>query len=289
MKVLVMGSSGMAGHVVGLYLREKGYDVTKLAGTRRVTDDTILLDVTNLTLLNEYLSENKFDVIINCVAVLTAQAEKEKSKAVYLNAFLPRHLESWFADTHTKVVQLSTDCVFSGENGPYKENDYLDGQLFYDRSKALGELDNGKDLTFRTSIIGPELKDGSGLFHWFMQQDELVNGFTNVIWSGITTLELARGIDAAIAQNLRGIYHLVSPEPISKYDLLNIVGESFGRDVEVKPDASKVSNRTLLNTRKDFDFQVSSYDKMILELREWMKKYGGIYNQYWEKLYWELS
>jgi dTDP-4-dehydrorhamnose reductase len=170
MRVLVLGSSGMAGSVVATHLAEQGYDVTRVAGSRKVTDDTILLDLADERLAYGYLSEHEFDVVINCVGILLGDCERDAARAIYLNAYLPKHLERHFRGSRTKVIHLSTDCVFSGQDGPYREDSPYDGMLLYDRSKALGEIKNDKDLTLRMSIIGPELKAGSGLFHWFMQQ-----------------------------------------------------------------------------------------------------------------------
>jgi dTDP-4-dehydrorhamnose reductase len=171
--------------------------------------------------------------------------------------------------------------VFSGLNGPYEERSDYDGGLFYDRSKALGEVKNSKDLTLRMSIIGPELKvDGTGLFHWFMAQSGEVPGYINVIWNGITTIELAKAIVAAINQNLNGVYHLTPTETISKCDLLNLLKVTFARDVTMRATLGIASNRTLLNTRKDFDYEVPGYEQMIREMREWMEARPGLYAQY---------
>jgi dTDP-4-dehydrorhamnose reductase len=282
MKILVLGASGMAGHVVALSLQRKGYDITRVSGTRKTTQDTILLDLTDLALLNEYLSQTYFDVIINCAGLLVAQAEKKKNNAVYLNAFLPRHLEARFAGTKTKVIHLSTDCVFSGEHGPYYEVSSYDGTLFYDRCKALGEIDNDKDLTFRMSIIGPELRaDGIGLFNWFIKQSGSISGFSNVIWNGITTVELGKAIDEAIKQKLTGLYHLTPKKSISKHDLLVEIQKAYPEiKVNIRPTEVVPSNKALINTRTDFQYTVPTYAKMISEMRQWSEDWSSIYPHY---------
>ena len=101
---------------------------------------------------------------------------------------------------------MSTDCVFSGKTGGYDESSLRDGETFYDRSKALGELENQKDLTFRNSIIGPDLnEEGIGLFNWFMKQTGEINGYTKAMWTGVTTLTLAKAMESAVQQGLTGL------------------------------------------------------------------------------------
>ena len=120
---------------------------------------------------------------------------------------------------------------FSGKEGSYTEDSFKNGIGFYAQSKALGEVINTKDLTFRTSIIGPELKqNGIGLFHWFMNQSGDVSGYKEAFWSGVTTIELAKAIDQAIDQKLTGLYHLVNNNKISKYDLLDYINTVFRND-----------------------------------------------------------
>src|SRR5690606_24943808 len=117
----------------------------------------------------------------------------------------------------SKLIHISTDCVFSGNRGAYTEDDFCDANDTYGRSKALGELNNDRDLTIRTSIIGPELKtNGEGLLHWFLNQSTPVNGFTEAYWGGVTTLELAKAIKTALMSDLKGIVNLTNGESISK-------------------------------------------------------------------------
>lgn len=279
-RCLILGSSGMAGHVVATYLAEQGYRITRVAGSRRATPDTQLLNLTHLTSLTSFLDRHKFDVVINCVGVLLGDSDKDPAKTIYLNSFLPRYLERYYRNSRTKVIHLSTDCVFSGENGPYREDSPHDGTLLYDRSKALGEFDNGKDLTFRMSIIGPELKSGSGLFHWFMQQQGMVSGYANVIWNGVTTIELAKAVRAAIEQDLTGLYHLTPSSNISKLDLLNLVKVTFNLNITMVATLANPSDRTLLNTREDFAYTVSDYGQMIREMRDWIDAHPELYAQY---------
>jgi len=281
-KVLVLGAAGMAGHVVSLYLRENGYSVSTLSARNKLDKNTTLIDVTGIKALHTYLEKKSFDVIINCIGLLIQPSEERKDLAVYLNAYLPHYLENYYKDSKTKIIHLSTDCVFSGKNPPYKEDSAFDGELFYDRSKALGEIINEKDLTFRMSIIGPDMQEsGVGLFNWFYAQKGEIFGYTKAVWNGITTIELARAITAAIEQNLTGLYQLVPQGNITKYNLLKLFKEEFGRnDITINSKDEVALDKTLVNTRKDFDFQVSNYPDMIKDMKVWVEKHNNLYRHY---------
>lgn len=282
MRILVLGSTGMAGHMVTTYLTEKGYEIDNLSGSQTLDKNTIKLDVTKSEQFEDFLMSEKYDVIVNCIGILVQKSEERKDLSTYINSFLPHFLEQLHKDTNTKIIHLSTDCVFSGNNAPYKENSPYDGDLFYDRTKAIGEIKNNKDLTFRMSIIGPEINEnGVGLFNWFYQQKGDIFGYTKAIWTGVTTLELSRAIDEAIKQNLTGLYHLVPKENISKFDLLKLFKEVFKRkDITIKPEDNPLIDKTLINTRKDFNFEVSDYRTMVEEMKEWMDLHESLYKHY---------
>lgn len=281
-KVLVLGAGGMAGHVVATYLKEHGFDVDTLSAHNALDEHTQLIDVTDKQKLKSFLKTHEYDVVINCIGLLVKQSEERKDLAAYLNAYLPHFLENYYKDTSTKVLHISTDCVFAGHNAPYKEDDAQDGDLFYGRAKALGELSNDKDLTLRMSIIGPDMKkDAPGLFNWFYSQDGEITGYSNVIWHGVTTIELAKAMVAAIEQDLTGLYHLVPKKSISKFDLLQLFKEVFERKgMTVTPVESSAIDLTLVNTRTDFDYQVPDYKTMIGEMREWIENHPKLYKHY---------
>jgi dTDP-4-dehydrorhamnose reductase len=282
MKILVLGAGGMAGHVISLYLRESGHQVDTLSANNSLDQKTILLDVRQQDKLAELLKSGQYDAVVNCIGILVKQSESRKDLASYLNAYLPHFLEEFYKDTTTKVIHLSTDCVFSGKNAPYKEDSAYDGEVFYDRSKALGEIINDKDLTFRMSIIGPDMMEsGIGLFNWFFEQSGDITGYTTAIWSGITTIELAKGIEAALQQNLSGLYHLVPDGNISKFELLNLFKEVFDRqDITITPKEVDNIDKTLLNTRRDFNFKVLDYKPMIEEMKAWITNHESYYKHY---------
>lgn len=282
MKILVLGAGGMAGHVIATHLREVGHDIATLSANNKLDNATILLDVMNREVLTDYLNGQEFDIVVNCIGMLVKASDEHKDRAVYLNSYLPHLLEKHYEKTSTKVIHLSTDCVFSGKNAPYKEDSWYDGELFYDRTKALGELNNDKDLTFRMSIIGPDMQEkGIGLFNWFYAQTGEISGYTKAIWNGITTIELAKGIEAAIQQNLTGLYHLVPTSNISKFELLKLFMEVFERrDITVNPTEGVVLDKTLINTRQDFNFQVGTYQSMLNEMKEWIIAHPALYKHY---------
>lgn len=283
LKILVLGATGMAGHVITTYFKEKKvYEVSNLSYRRKLDENTVILDVTNLTKLNEYLNEKNFDVIINCIGILNQYAEDNKDIAILVNSYLPHFLEKKYNNSSTKIIHLSTDCVFLGKSGGYKENSFKDGDTFYDRTKALGEIYEGNNLTFRMSIIGPDCNyDGIGLFNWFMKSTGEVNGYVNAIWTGVTTIELAKCIEKAIQQDLRGLYHLVPKTSINKYDLLVLFKEKFNKkDIIINKFENKLINKSLINTRKDFDYIAPSYEKMIIDMKNWMKEHEFFYGHY---------
>lgn len=279
-KVAVLGATGMAGHVISLYLEENGYDVYRTSRSITPSAKNAQIDASDFVRLISWLEEIKPDVIINAIGILPKEAEDRPDLAILLNSYLPHRLEQQYKESHTKIIHLSTDCVFSGSTGGYTEDSPTDGMTIYDRSKALGEVINDKDLTFRMSIIGPDISiNGVGLFNWFMKQHGLVNGFTKAIWNGVTTIELSKAIDAAIKQNLTGLYHLTPRGNINKFDLLCLFKEEAGKtDVEIIPFDNFVVDKTLINTRTDFDFLISDYPKMIHEMILWVNEYKRMYH-----------
>jgi dTDP-4-dehydrorhamnose reductase len=175
----------MAGHVIAAYLEEKSYDVYITSRSAEDGEKSKPIDAADFASLEAWLKHIAPDVIINCIGVLPKEADAYPDIAILLNACLPQRLSRIFRDTKTKIIHLSTDCVFSGKRGRYTEKDDPDGTTIYDRSKALGEIVNGKDLTFRMSIIGPDRHEqGVGLFNWFMAQTGEIRGYTQAIWNG---------------------------------------------------------------------------------------------------------
>jgi dTDP-4-dehydrorhamnose reductase len=282
MKILVLGSTGMAGHTISLYFKEKGHDVVSYSRSPFLYCKNIIGDVFDTEKFKSVLLEGKYNAVINCIGILNQDAENNPSKAIYLNSYLPHLIAATLKDTDTKLIHMSTDCVFAGNSGPYFENSFCDGKTFYDRTKALGEVDDKKNLTFRNSIIGPDMnQNGIGLFNWFMKQRGTINGYTGAIWTGVTTLTLAKAMEKALEQDLCGLYNLVNNESISKYDLLHLFNtHSIDNQVIIEKEENFQLDKSLRNTRKDFLFEVPSYDQMVMEMSEWVKKYSSLYAHY---------
>lgn len=284
MKMLVIGGAGMAGHIISIYFKEKGHDVTAL--TRRKIDfcKDIIADSRDFSTIKDIIDEGNYDVVINAIGILNSEAENNKANAVLLNSYLPHYLSDITKNTKTKIIHMSTDCVFLGDKGNYSENSLRDGNTFYDRSKALGEIDNKKDLTFRNSIIGPDIKEkGIGLFNWFMKQDKEIKGYTKAIWTGVTTLTLAKAMEEALNQGIVGLYNLVNNDKISKYELLRLFNK-YMKDskIKIEPSDRLIVDKSLINTRKDFDFEVPKYEIMVKEMKDWIYDHKDLYPHYFK-------
>lgn len=277
MKILVLGGKGMAGHVIVKYLKDQRKSDQILYTSRDSLDhEGFYLDVLNQSELEVLIDKTEPDLVINAIGVLNEDAEKNEQKAFQINALLPHQLATLMNRRGGRVIHISTDCVFSGKKGSYTESDAPDGDSVYARTKAIGEITQAPHLTIRTSIIGPELKgDGIGLFLWFMSQHGEVSGYERVYWNGVTTLELAKVINKLIDEQVEGLIHLHSKNRISKYDLLKLMKETFEKkDVTIIPSNPFFLDRTILNTRQDFQYKVPSYREMLIELNKWMNHNG---------------
>ncbi|MHA4988103.1 dTDP-4-dehydrorhamnose reductase family protein [Cetobacterium somerae] len=282
-RILVIGSKGMAGHIIKEYLLSKKYDVysTFRKGERKeeLKEKEYYLDVFDKESLNKILEEVKPKFLINCVGILNQFAEENPDIAIYVNGYFPHYLDRLSQKYDCKLIHITTDCVFSGKKGDYAENDFRDAESYYGRSKAIGEVNNNRTLTFRTSIIGPDINEnGIGLFNWFMKQNGEVKGYSNVIWTGVTTLELAKAIEASFSQNIIGLHHLVNNEKISKYELLKLFKKYMNKiDVEIVEYTDYFSDKSLIRTNFNFDYKIKSYKEMIEEMAGWIQNNKNIY------------
>lgn len=280
--VMVLGSTGMVGHVVVAYMKQQGYQVYGISQSEINSHNSRKIDVTEFDKVSAYIEETHSEVVVNCVGLLQNACNERPDKAVLINSYLPHYLENCYKNKGVKIVHLSTDCVFSGDRGNYTEDDIPDGKSYYDRSKALGEIVNEKDLTFRMSIIGPDRREsGTGLFNWFMKQSGTVCGYQYALWNGVTSLELAEAIVRAVETDLCGLYHLVPEDTISKYELLVLIQRIFDKsDVEIKENISVRLNKCLINSRTDFSYKVKGYEEQIGNMRCWIEHNGEGYPGY---------
>lgn len=283
MKFLILGCNGMAGHMISLYLKEQGYEVDGFARSKSQFVKTIVGDARDIDLLGKTIKHGNYRAVVNCIGVLNKFAENNHEAAVYLNSYLPQYLAKVSEDIQTQIIHISTDCVFSGSRGGYKESDFPDGELFYDRSKALGEIVNSKDVTFRMSIIGPDInKDGIGLINWFLQQKERVKGYKNAFWTGQTTLQLARTIENAVIQRVHGLYNMVPEEKISKYNLLVLFNKYLRcNSIEIIPEENFRIDKSLTRSNYEmFSYKIPEYEQQIRDLGEWMRSHKELYPHY---------
>ena len=262
----------MLGHMVSLYLKEQGYNVYGLAKHYSSIVKTLICDALNFNDLKIIITREHWDCIINCIGILNKSCDEDPCNAILLNSYLPHFLVDITKDTDTKIIHISTDCVFSGNKGSYKVDGSKDAQSLYGISKSLGEICDNKNVTIRTSIIGPDLnKNGIGLFNWFIHQDGEVNGFSNVYWTGLTTLECAKVIETVIESNLSGLYNVAPQNKISKYELLMLLKKYFKPDINVKSVENPKNDKSLIS---NFVYIIPEYDDMIRDLSKYIKEHN---------------
>jgi dTDP-4-dehydrorhamnose reductase len=278
-RVLILGSTGMLGHQVTKYfLRINKYKVFNTSFRTKLNQDTVILDILDCNVLENFIYKIKPDFIINCIGVLISGSGNIEN-AIYINAYLPHKLKSIANKIDSRVIHISTDCVFSGKNGKYIEKDLRDGRGVYAQTKILGEVIDNRNLTLRTSIIGPELKaSGEGLFHWFMNQKANINGYTKEVWSGVTTMELAKVINYVIEGNVTGLYHVTNNNSITKHDLLLLFNKYTKQNLNVTPIDGNNSDKSLIDTRKLINYTVPSYDEMVFNMIEFTKEHNHLYS-----------
>jgi len=276
LRILIIGGQGMAGHMIKSYFtHQQRFDVLDTVRSLSPSDSrSITLDVLDDARLQALLNQIRPDVVINAVGLLNDEARTRQAEAIYVNRLLPHQLAAYAESYNFRLFLISTDCVFSGSRGDYLESDPADAHSVYGKSKSLGEVSGPCTLTIRTSIIGPELKpDGIGLFHWFMRQKGDIQGYRQVFWNGVTTLELAKAIEWCLHHPLNGIIHLAGQPKVSKYELLRLLQQQFDHHaVTIHENDTVMSDKSLLSTRSDFTYPVPSYKQMIFDLHAWMTK-----------------
>lgn len=244
-----------------LFASSKGISVT---GTARSVRDlgalprhdnaTIVggIDAADTDAVISIIAKEKPDVVINCVGIIKQlAASKDALASIAINSLFPHRLAQLCAAANARLIQISTDCVFSGNRGGYRETDLPDARDLYGRSKLLGEVDYPHAITLRTSIIGHELGRSVSLIDWFLNQPgPKVSGYRRAIYTGFPTVELARIMRDLVIPNpaLHGLYH-VSSRPISKFELLGLVGNIYGKQIEIIPDDSVTIDRSLDGSR----------------------------------------
>lgn len=261
MRVLILGGTGMLGHRLWMAFNQHVQTWATLRGSAaevpplphvdfsRAIEHVNVLDFNSVV---EAYAKAAPDVVINCIGLIKQhKSAKDPLAAIDLNARFPHQLAALSAATGSRLIHISTDCVFSGEQGMYREDDPVDAQDVYGRTKALGEIHSrGHVLTLRTSIIGRELYSRYGLLEWFLAQPGPIKGYRQAVFSGFPTQVLADILRQHILPrpDLHGLYH-ISAEPINKHDLLTLAKDAFGHNIEIAPDDAVVIDRSLDSSR----------------------------------------
>jgi dTDP-4-dehydrorhamnose reductase len=282
-KVLVLGSAGLIGHQVYNYLKDSDdYELHNISYRNKIQNDTILLNARDEKNFIDKITGMRPQYIVNCIGILINGSDVDPENAIFLNSYMPHRLRRLADEINAKLIHISTDCVFSGDKKePYIETDEKDGRGVYAKSKGLGEIVNNKYLTLRTSVVGPELKtDGEELFHWFMNQQGEISGFTKAIWSGVTTIELAKAVKWSIDNEITGLYHVTNNSSISKYDLLKLFQKYTKKDIRIKPLDEKNVDKSFIDTRLLMDYEIPSYDQMISDMVSLIANNRPLYSQY---------
>lgn len=279
-KVLILGGSGMLGHKLWqtLSLRFDTYATVRrpardyadlgVFDQNRLLDGVVLQDFVRV---EEAIVSLRPDVIVNCIGIVKQdEAATDPIASITANSLFPHRLAQLAKRIDARFIHLSTDCVFSGRSGNYSEDIVPDPYDLYGRSKLLGEVTGPRCLTIRTSMIGRELSGTHGLLEWFLSQRSSVRGFKHAIFSGFTTIALSQTIEWIVSdyRELAGIWH-VSSDPISKFDLLSLVKQTYELATEIMPDDTFTCDRSLnsLRFRDATGFRPTSWPVMIKQLR----------------------
>lgn len=286
-KILILGATGMAGHMLYYYLKENfSYSLVTCCFRNKLNESSYILDVHNEDDIRRILSTEKPDIVINCVGILIKGSKENIGNCIYINSYYPHLLSKLICAIipNSKLIHISTDCVFSGNKGSYLDSDVKDALDIYGMSKNLGEVINNRDLTIRTSIIGPELKkNGEGLMHWiFCQRHEgSLNGYTKSIWGGVTTLELAKVIAHLVDSDLTGLVQVSNSEKIDKHSLISMIVKQFNLPVTVKSVDGIICDKSIIASSCLKKYHtVPSYQIMIKENYDYMISHKYLYSQY---------
>ena len=263
----------------------------EVIGTSRKGISSNDLGMTKATILNkdfivdeslDFISEIMPDVIINCVGITTRRInESNIDDLSFINSTLPKLINDWSISNSIKMIHMSTDCVFSGQSGNYLDDDIPDATDSYGLSKANGEINNNRTLTLRSSMVGREIYNHTELFEWLVRnKDGKIQGYDNVIYSGITTIRMAKIIDFILNKNLNlsGIYNIGSI-PISKYDLLKMLINSFDLKIDISKTTQIKSNKVLISKKftEITGLKTPNWDDLIYEFKEDCETYSNIY------------
>lgn len=284
MRVLILGSSGMLGHTLVRYLISKNnLDIAftlrneiQIIKFKKIfkSESFYTFEADNMEEFESIISDFKPNLCINCIGIINKKFDsKNNIQNIKINSLLPHYLATICSKYNSKFIHISTDCVFSGKKGNYKESQNPDPIDLYGRSKLLGEVINDNSTTIRTSIIGHEYKSKNGLLEWILSSKNDVNGYKNAIFSGLTTLELSKIIYKyfILNNNLKGLFHVTS-NPISKNDLLLKIKDIYKLKINIIPEFNTRVNRSLSSSKFK---SISGYNPPVWEtLLKELKTFG---------------
>tara|TARA_B100001109_G_C18862091_1_gene474594 strand:- start:2012 stop:2881 length:870 start_codon:yes stop_codon:yes gene_type:complete len=287
MKILILGADGMIGHKIAQSLNN---DFELILSSRKnispssigIKDGNMLLhDLTNNS-IDSFLNKTFPDLIINCAGITTRRGiEDNIQNTIFLNSHLPHKLDNWANLNSKKLIHFSTDCVFSGNRGDYLDNDFADAEDIYGKTKAAGEVNTPNTLTLRCSMIGRELYNFTELFEWLVEnKNKNIDGYSKVLYSGITTVRMGKIISKIIKQNfnLTGIYN-ISSIPISKFQLLHKLSNAFDLNVDITENKNIKSNKVLISKKftEITGIKTPDWDDLITEFVEDCERNKSLY------------
>ena len=281
MRILIVGGAGMLGHRLLMHFRGRHdarvtlrRDVASYArhGLFDASNAYGNVDACSPDDVQKVVEAFRPEAIVNAVGIVKQiQAAKESIPSIEVNSLLPHRLAQVAREAGARFVHFSTDCVFSGRRGGYSESDRPDPEDLYGHTKLLGEVADDHAITLRVSLIGHELERYTSLVEWFLAQKARVQGYRHAIFSGFTTIEMARIVAMLLTTqpHAHGVWH-VSSAPIDKYSLLKLIRKHYGLDTEIVPEEAFRCDRSLDSTRfrERFDYHPPSWDAMIAEMSE---------------------
>lgn len=283
MKILIMGGTGMLGSAITDYLSHfedlqihttiRSKNIPHYIKNNQNISVIKDIDAQDKTSIFSVINSLKPELVINCIGMVKQLIEKDDIhlNTIYMNSYLPHQLLKICSEFNSRLIHVSTDCVFKGDKGLYTENDTADSVDIYGLSKLLGEINTRNSLTLRTSIIGHELNSKNGLLEWFLSQEGQVFGYKNAIFSGLPTIEVARVIKEYVIPNtnLTGVYHL-SSEPISKLKLLNIIKKEYQKKISIHEESSFQIDRSLDSSKfkKETGYFSPSWGNLVKFMKE---------------------
>ena len=279
-RLLIIGASGMIGHKLFIYFSKlQNFDTYGIVRKKNILRNNKILiskKIIEVEILKDYALRNIIhninpNIVINCAGIVKQNPLiKNISLTIELNSLFPHNLNLICKKEGCKLIQFSTDCVFSGYKGNYIESDFADSRDIYGRTKFIGEVIDKNCLTIRTSFIGDELNNRWGLLNWFLSQKKTVKGFKNTIYSGLTTLEICRVIEKFVIPNeeLNGLYH-ISSKPIDKFSLLVLIREIYEKDINIEKDILTINNKSLdcQKFKNHTGYEPIEWDYAIRELK----------------------